>query len=99
MNNPRRGKIIWLVKKEQRRLDVFGYIRAMKESLGCLIIGGPTGTHCSGHGESWTVKWNKLLSQGYIKETEAKIKIIISKNWKPPKLKQEEKELIKVFTK
>lgn len=97
MNNPERGKIIWLIKKNKINLDVIGYMRGMEESLGYVVIGGPTGTHCSGHGESGIVKWNKLLSQGYIKEIEAKIKNIIPKDWKSPKLKQEEKELIEIF--
>jgi hypothetical protein len=55
-------------------------------SGGAQVCGGPTGSHGTGHGESWWEKLHELVGLGYIPIDVARERGIISAEWKPPVL-------------
>lgn len=92
MKKPIISEISWLFKKERGKLIVVGFLRDHKDD--CFIIGGATGSHYSGHAETWQDKWNKYIEQGYITQDVAIKNGIIKDAWRPPSIKQEDKNTI-----
>ena len=79
-------------KKKNRSINILGFLRDHNE--GVFIIGGETGSHYSGHGESWQKKWDEYLKQNYISKDLAIEKEIINNTWKPPAINKDDKEII-----
>jgi hypothetical protein len=96
MFKPSVGKIVWLIKQHDRKIDVVGYIKGNSTS-GALIIGSSTGTYCTGHGESWKSKWQELLDSGYIVDVIAKKKGKIPHDWNPPVINKKDKQIVSIF--
>lgn len=97
MNLPKAGKLNWLIRERRKGHEAIGFI-IDKDNFGCLVIRSPRGSHLTGHGETWQSKWKELLAEGYMPEKEAKKKKIIPSNWKPPKLKKDDKEMIDIVS-
>lgn len=96
MKKPKKTKISWLLKKGGDRTIIVGFLR--DQSQGCFIIGGPTGSHYTGHGESWESKWKNYMREGYIDADSAKRNRILSSNWNPPMIKKKDQVIInKIF--
>jgi hypothetical protein len=55
-------------------------------SGGARILGGRTGSHHTGHGESWWDKFSEVVRLGYIPVEVARERGIITQDWQPPKL-------------
>ena len=73
-------KVYWFVEPESP-LTPLGFIR---DGRGAFVIGGKTGSHLTGHAETW---WDKLLligSLGYIPVELAIKRGVISEDWTPP---------------
>jgi hypothetical protein len=60
-----------------------GFVR--ERSGGARILGGRTGSHHTGHGESWWDKFVEIISLGYIPLDVARQRGIIGSDWLPPK--------------
>ena len=92
MKLPKKEKILWLVKKDGNHTNVIGFLRDQGD--GCLIIGGPTGSHYTGHYESWRSKWEVYMRDGYI-DVDAAIKSkIIPSDWHTPKISSKDQVII-----
>jgi hypothetical protein len=87
-------KLYWLIKASKISI-VMGLIYNPKH--GVLIIGGPTGTHITGHSEKPKEKILKLLNQGYIIESVAKKEKTIKDVLIKPKIDKEDLKLIELF--
>lgn len=96
MKKPEKAKIFWLVKIKQNQKIVLGLLRDKYD--GCFIIGGPTGSHYTGHGESWKSKWKEYLNKGYIDVDLAKKNQLLPLNWFPPKITQKDQSIINIIT-
>ena len=92
MELPKINIIIWLVRKKKKDIESLGFFR---DSLGGFYtIGGPTGSHCAGHGESWKDKWNHYIKTGFLTLDIAQKNNIIPKKWNAPELLKEDKIII-----
>jgi len=103
---PQIGKVYWWIasrppefifdKKDSRFSnfrDCLGFVRDSRG--GALILGDPTGTHFTGHGERWESKMNELVKGGYIPLYMAIEKGLISSSWPTPSLTQTENDFLK----
>ena len=95
MNLPKINKLIWLVRKKNNLIEHLGFFR--DSSGGFFIIGGPTGSYCSGHGEEWENKWKEIVKLGYLTTDIAIRNKILSEKWRPPRLSKKDKELIDIL--
>jgi hypothetical protein len=86
------GKIQWLIYPAREPLIALGFVRVNKG--GALIIGGKTGTHFTGHGESYWKKFTEIISLGYIPVEVAQDLKILPLNWQPPQLSSSERDFI-----
>ena len=59
------GEIHWMLKRADGRDVWLGFVRCQRSS-GAYIIGGPTGSHMTGRGESWRTKLKALKKEGYL---------------------------------
>jgi len=91
MNNPETGKITWFFKQGNNSVETLGFLR---DGFGAFVIGGPTGSHCTGHEEGWKDKLDEYIELGYIDEKEAKETGLISQDWVPPKISRRDKAVV-----
>ena len=92
MKKPEKGKILWLVKKNDPK-TVLGFL---KDRLGgCFIIGGPTGSHYTGHGEGWESKLEQYFREGYTDADLAKRSQFLPANWRPPEIATKDRIIIR----
>ena len=61
--NPEIGKLYWLVHLESTPPVTLGFVRDKRG--GAFIIGGKTGSHATGHGESYWKKLKETIAMGY----------------------------------
>lgn len=95
MKTPEKAKILWLVKINQDQETVLGFLR--DKFNGCFIIGGSTGSHYTGHGESWKTKWEEYIKEGYI-DIDAAIKDkLLASNWLPPKISEKDQVIVNII--
>lgn len=78
--NITKGHIYWLVH-EKSQLPV-GFVRLLNN--GALVLGGKSGTHFTGHGESYWQKFKELISWGYIPKDIAIDLRLLPSDWRPP---------------
>jgi hypothetical protein len=95
MIKPEKLKAYWMHKKVGSKDSLLGLFR--DGEAGCFILGGPTGSHYTGHGESWESKWKQLLKDGYIEVATAIAEGKLPKDWQPPKISRRDQELIDVI--
>jgi hypothetical protein len=76
------GAITWYYNKQTN--VILGFYPF---SRGFYIVGGPTGSHHSGHSENADEKEKELHTQGYITVREAIEKGFLKVDWQPPKIK------------
>jgi hypothetical protein len=75
-----KGQVHWFV--HQRDSTPLGFIR-MKDG-GALVVGGKTGSHVTGHGESYWKKITEIIALGYVPvETAIELGSLPS-SWAPP---------------
>ena len=53
---------------------------------GARILGGRSGSHRTGHGESWWDAFSKIVALGYIPLDVARERGIVATDWQPPTL-------------
>ena len=73
-------KVYWFIEPESPLMPL-GFIR---DGRGAFVIGGKTGSHLTGHAETW---WDKLLligSLGYLPVELAMKRGVIPDSWTPP---------------
>ena len=78
----KQGVIYWFVDSKNPKKYPLGIIRTY--TFGTMILGGKTGSHFTGHGETWQMKLSEVSSLGYIAIEDAIKKEIVSKDWQPP---------------
>lgn len=80
--NIEKGYVHWFIHEVNK--TPLGFIRLSK--AGALVIGGKTGTHLTGHGESYWKKLKEIISLGYIPvEIAAELKLL-PLDWSPPEI-------------
>ncbi len=82
--------VYWFVHLKKKPLVTLGFIRSSKGSA--FVIGGTTGSHFTGHGESFWDKYKEIISLGYVPVEVAKDLGQLSSEWKPPDLSPPDKE-------
>lgn len=90
--NPEIGKLYWFVHLNSTPPVTLGFVREKRG--GAYIIGGKTGTHSTGHGESYWKKLKEVIALGYTPVDVANDLGLLSDEWKPPKLTAIDRELI-----
>src|SRR3954451_16045400 len=80
------GRLVWFVDPSRTPPTSLGYVR--DPDGGAFAIGGPTGSHMTGHAESWWQKLSLIASQGYIPVELAITKRIVSDDWSPPAISE-----------
>jgi hypothetical protein len=89
--NPKKDKLIWFIHSRDTSIAL-GFIRTSNN--GAIIVGGKTGSHKTGHGESYWDKMKEIISQNYIPVEVAIDLNILPSDWQEPKLSREDKKLI-----
>jgi hypothetical protein len=87
------GLLCWFVDPSTTPPTSVGYIRDHRG--GAFVIGGRTGSHYTGHAESW---WDKLVlfaSAGYVPADVAIRTEILPKDWAPPQVSDKDAELVR----
>ncbi len=91
---PENGVLCWLVRSTETGIEVGGFVRS--DRAGALILGGPTGTHFTSHGEGWRSKWEELLHDGFIVAETARARDAKFATWQPPRLSRKEGKLLAI---
>ena len=94
---PKKNQIAWLIKVNKKKVDSIGFLRSNFPNF--YVIGSPTGSYCSGHGEKWRDKWVEFLEQGFLPLEIALKKNLIKSKWSVPKISREDKLIIKKLNK
>jgi hypothetical protein len=84
---PQPKTLYWLIGEKAGRRVTLGFVA--NEDRGGLVLGGPTGTHCTGHGEGWRSKWAEIEAAGY-REAPAD-------GWKAPRISRKDRVLLKLW--
>src|SRR5258706_12796720 len=80
--DPEPGIVYWFVHPSAVPPVPLGFIRT--NGRGALLIGGLTGSHMTGHKDTWKDKDQLLISDGYVPIQAAQAQGLISMGWKPP---------------
>ena len=83
-------KLCWLVDASSTPL---GFIRDNRG--GAFIVGGATGSHHTGHGESWWDKLCEIGRLGYVPVELAVKRSLVLSDWSPPELSEKDAHLVK----
>jgi hypothetical protein len=93
MQNPEIGKPMWFIKQGTNdSSQCLAFVRTNKG--GAFIVGGPTGSHFTGHGESWQKKLKEINGKGFMTVAEAQKNGLIEIRWTPPNILFGDQELI-----
>ena len=76
------GQIHWFV--HERDQIPLGFIRLTKG--GAVVIGGKTGSHLTGHGESYWKKLKEIIALGYVPVEIATELGLLPATWSPPEI-------------
>ena len=76
--------LYWFVHPSSVPPTPLGFIRA--KGRGTLLIGGLTGSHYTGHKDTWWDKFQLLVADGYIPLEVAQARGLLSRDWEPPAL-------------
>jgi hypothetical protein len=82
--NPEIGKLYWFIHARDPSISL-GFVR--RPDNGASVVGGKTGTHQTGHGESYWDKIKEIITQGYIPVEVARELKLLPPNWNAPNLK------------
>jgi hypothetical protein len=74
--------VYWFVHPSTVPPTPLGFIRT--NGRGALLIGGLTGSHMTGHKDTWQDKFRLLISDGYLPIEVAQAQGLVSESWKPP---------------
>jgi hypothetical protein len=85
--------VCWFVHPSAVPPVPLGYIRDNRG--GALVIGGKTGSHYTGHGESWWAKLSNIAALGYIPVEIAIRQQLIAADWMPPALDAQDALLVR----
>lgn len=61
---------------------------------GVFIIGGETGSHYSGHSETWKEKWDEYINQNYMPVSSAIEQGVLNDCWTPPEINKDDQEIV-----
>lgn len=86
-------KLSWFVLASSVPPTPLGFIRDNRG--GALIVGGATGSHYTGHGESWWDKLCEIGRLGYIPVELGLKREIIPNDWSPPEFSEKDAFLVK----
>jgi len=89
--------IAWFVHPETNPPCPLGFIGTRKG--GALIIGGRTGSHMTGHGETSIKKMKEIQRLGYLDLPTAISRNIVSASWTPPTLNSQDSHLVELIEK
>lgn len=89
---PRINEISWLIKNGDDSINVVGFLRDHKD--GVFIIGGETGSHYSGHSETWKEKWDEYINQNYMPVSSAIEQGVLNDGWTPPEINKDDQEIV-----
>lgn len=90
--NPEIGKLYWFVHLQSSPPVTLGFIREKRG--GAIIIGGKTGSHLTGHDETYWKKLKEVIAMGYTPVDVARDLRMLPEGWSPPELTPRDKELI-----
>lgn len=90
-SRPEPGELVWLIHPQHGLKNILGFVRDHHGRA--YIFGGHTGSHYTGHGESWGKKMAMLEDQGYLSLQEARSGGWVPENWQPP-IDEAEKDVI-----
>jgi hypothetical protein len=82
MSDPIPAEVRWLIHKVHGTAFPVAFVRAHKG--GAYVFGGPSGSHLTGHRESWREKWDLLEKEGYVSLEVAHKLGLIPPDWRPP---------------
>jgi hypothetical protein len=85
--------LYWFVHSSLVPPVSLGFIRDNRG--GALVIGGKTGSHYTGHGESWWAKLSEIARLGYIPLELASHQRLIPTDWSPPALDEKDAYLVR----
>ena len=85
------GNIYWFIHAEDTSIEL-GIIRISNN--GAIVIGGKTGSHLTGHGESYWDKLKEVIAMNYIPVKVGIDLKLISSDWKAPNLTSSDRKLI-----
>jgi hypothetical protein len=89
--NPEKNKLIWFIHGRDTTISL-AFIRMPNN--GAIVIRGKTGSHKTGHGESYWDKMKEIISLSYIPVEVARDLNLLLPDWSEPKLSSEDKILI-----
>jgi hypothetical protein len=85
--------LYWFVHPSTVPPTALGFIR--DNSRGALLIGGLTGSHYTGHKDTWWVKFRGIISDGYIPLEVAQAQGLVSARWQPPALEDTDDAIVR----
>jgi hypothetical protein len=74
--------IYWFVHSSTVPPTSLGYIRDNRN--GAFVVGGKTGSHYTGHRDTWWDKFREVVSLGYVPVELALAQHLVSPDWTPP---------------
>ena len=86
------GRLCWFIDRSSPSSAPLAFIRDHRG--GAYVVGGPTGSHYTGHAESWWDKLSLIASSGYIPVELAMQKKIIPPDWAAPSMADKEAQLV-----
>ena len=90
MMNPEIGKLYWFVHLDSTPPVPLGFVRGARDNA--FIIGGKTGSHGTGHGESYWQKLKEVIAMGYTPVDVARNLGFLPDEWTPPELSRTDRE-------
>jgi hypothetical protein len=76
--------LYWFVHPSTTPPTPLGFIRDNRN--GALVIGGKTGSHYTGHRDTWWDKFREVVSLGYVPVEQAAAQHLVASDWTPPSL-------------
>ena len=86
------SRVFWFVDPSTTPPTPLRFVR--DPDGGALAIGGPTGSHLTGHAELWWDKLTLIASQGYIPAELAIKKRLIPDSWSAPAFSEADKRIL-----
>lgn len=91
-SDPEPRIVYWFVHPSTIPPTPLGFVRA--KGRRALLIRGLTGSHMTGHADTWRDKFRLLISDGYIPIEVAQAQGLVSASWKPPQLDDTDEAIV-----
>ena len=76
--------VYWFVHASTVPQIPLGFVRDNRG--GALVIGGKTGSHYTGHRDTWWDKFREVVLLGYVPVEQAVAQHLVPSDWSPPSL-------------